>query len=302
MEGTVTKAKLVRVVDGDTIRAETPNGEESLRILSLDTEESRAGSGKPETPWGHKAKEEAESFFAGVQEVVLQFPGNEPLQDCWRKHRGKYDRPLVYVYRDGDIDFQEHMIRQGYSPYFVKYGYAVFEANHRRYTEAERAAQVANIGVWNQPAVNGSEMRNYALLSVWWHMRAQVIDAYRRFRNSHPDVQILDPRLDWEQLGSLADQQADAKVFLELGDLQPVGGRHGLIRVGSQDRPFDVFIPKMDEPAGEEIGNLLWNRCLAGDLQHPRLSYAYLQGTLSKYYGRPQITITSTDQIADQPD
>ena len=62
VKGTTIEATVVRVVDGDTIRVEVNGKEESLRILSLDTEESNA-SPKPVSPWGKEAKKEAEKLF-----------------------------------------------------------------------------------------------------------------------------------------------------------------------------------------------------------------------------------------------
>ena len=167
MAGTRTEVPFVRVVDGDTIKVTTPDGTENLRILALDTEESSASSGKPETPHGHAAKAEAERFFSGVSTVTIEFPGTEAVSECFERYRGNFGRPLVYVYkRQGDalVDFQEHQIGAGFSPYFVKYGRAVFAELDAKYTEAERRAQREHLGIWDQVAANGSEINNYALL------------------------------------------------------------------------------------------------------------------------------------------
>jgi micrococcal nuclease len=220
---------------------------------------------------------------------------------CWNKYRGNYDRPLGFVYLDDGTDFQEHMIRKGYSPYFVKYGYAVFPENHQRYVRAEREAQIQNIGVWNQIAVNGSEMRNYALLSAWWHMRAAKIEIYRRYKQGLTNPPVFDPRFDYEQLVPMAESEETATIFTEVRDLRRVGGRHGLIKVGSEDRPFSIFIPEIDEPAGQEIWNLLANRYLSGDGLHPRLSYVYITGETKMYRGTPEIVLTDVSQLSDSP-
>ena len=253
MQGTTFDATVVRVVDGDTIRVAVPGGsEESLRILSIDTEESRAGGSKPMTPFGVKAKEEAERLFKPGDTVTLEFPGSEPLEQCFKIHRGKFDRLLVYALTADEDDFQEHMIRSGFSPYFMKYGYAIDPDKHRRYQAAEREAQTADRGVWNQIAVNQIELRNYAALGVWWQLRARVIEEYRQVR-SNPGTTILNPRLDHQEITESAVAGESARIFLELSEIRLVGGRHGLIDVGSQDRPFDVFIPRIDEPNGDQI-------------------------------------------------
>ena len=98
--GTTVEATVSRVVDGDTIRVfiADSSDDESLRILALDTEETNAGSSKPITPWGQKAKERAESFFAEGDLVTLEFPGTEDLEVCLPKYRGNFGRLLVFVY------------------------------------------------------------------------------------------------------------------------------------------------------------------------------------------------------------
>lgn len=301
MNGTTFETTVVRVVDGDTVRVATPAGEESLRILSLDTEESHAGGSKPVTPLGNVAKAEAQDFWPVGAPIVLEFPGTEPLEVCWQKYRGNFGRALVHVYRPDGTDYQEHMIRTGFSPYFVKYGYARFAENHARYVEAERDAQSQSIGVWNQIASNGSEINNYAALETWWSLRAEIIEGYRRYVASHPAEPILNTRLDYEQLVQKAQDEEEAVIFTELRDVRQVGSMHGVIGIGSVSKPFDVFLPRIDQPAGEALINLITTRYVAGDLAHPRKGYAYLRGPLKSYHGRPEIVITALGQVSDSP-
>ena len=300
MPGTRVDAEVVRVVDGDTLRVKAGETEESLRILALDTEESSASSNKPETPWGHRAKDEAISFFQPGETVTLEFPGNETPEICWQKYRGNFGRPLVFVYKRDGLDFQEHMIQKGFSPYFVKYGYAVFSENHELYTHAEREAQKAHIGVWNQLVVNGSEARNYAALGVWWSLRAKIIEEYRAFKQANPSASVFNTRLDYERLVELAEDEEEATVFTELRDPQRVGGNHVIIGVGSLQQPFQVFIPNVDEEPGQSIMNLLKNRYISSDIEHPRRSYTYITGPLKIFGGRPEVVVTQTQQIQDK--
>ncbi len=301
MSGTQVTATVVRVVDGDTVRVDNGTGEESLRILALDTEESHAGGSKPVTQWGLKASERAKAIFAAGDEVTLEFPGSEPAEVCWRKYRGNFGRPLVYIYDKDDNDFQEIMIREGYSPYFVKYGYANFPAHHQRYLAAERVAQVAHIGVWDQQTVNHGEMRNYASLGVWWDLRARVIEGYRAFKAANLGAAVFNTRLDYDKLVEMATAGETGVVFTELRDLRRVGGDNGLIGIGSEQQPFKLFLPDLDEPACQAIVHLLENRYMAGDLAHPRRSYAYVMGPMKLFHGRPELVVTSPEQITDEP-
>lgn len=302
IRGTFNKVRFCRVVDGDTIRVSLNPGdekEESLRILCLDTEESYAGGSKPVSPLGHLAKERAEQFFQGADEVTIEFPGNEPWDICLTKYRGNYGRLLVYVYRD-DVDFQEMMIAEGFSPYFTKYGHASFTGHHVRYINAERAAQIAHLGIWDQVKNNHAEIRNYAALTTWWKLRARVIDDFRRLKARDPS--LLDSRLDHEEILRLARKNEVATVFTELSTIDSVGNRGGLIRLGSMERPFNLYIPDITSQTGQEIAHLATNRYISDGEDHPRQSYAFVTGPLSLYRDSPQIILESASQIADRMD
>ncbi len=302
IKGTTVDATVVRVVDGDTIRVEVKGEEESLRILSIDTEESNAGSTKPASPWGKEAKKEAEKLFKAGDKVKLQFPGDESVEECLQKYRGNYGRLLVFVYLDDGTDFQEHMIKKGFSPYFMKYGYAALADNHERYMQAEKEAQIANIGVWNQIEVNGSEVRNYAALGVWWYLRAEIIQNYRRLKQENADAAVFNTRLDYEQILEFAKKEEEATIFTEIRNPKLVAGNNMLIGIGSVEKPFSVFIPKADKAAGLEIMSLIKNRYISTDEEHPRRSYAYVKGELSIYRDKPQIIVTNVKQIMDLPE
>lgn len=179
--------KVERPVDGDTVRIIVNGQSESLHIQALDTEESWAGSDKPSTPWGKKATEHAAELFTPGREIILDFdtPKTDgPLDISLSRFRDNFGRLLALVLI-GDMDFQEHMISLGYSPYFPKYGNVRTETFHRRYMAAERTAQAQHLGVWNQLEVNGSVQRDYPPLTAWWALRAAVIDDYRRARVQH---------------------------------------------------------------------------------------------------------------------
>lgn len=297
--GTTVNATVVRVVDGDTVRLRADGKEQSVRLLALDTEESNRGSStKPLTPWGRKAKEEAQRLLPAGSAVILEFPGTETLEECWEKHRDNFGRVLGFVHKNG-MDFQEHMVREGYSPYFVKYGYVDFTAYHERYTVAEREAQTANRGVWDQLTVNGSEARNYAMLGVWWHLRADLIDQYRGKREANPN--LLNSRRDYARLVELARQEQEVTVFTELREYHRVGGRHVVVTIGSLQQPFQVFVPNADAEPGQTILRLLDNRYIAVEPDHPRRSYAYVRGPLKLFDGKPEIVVRSMEQITDQP-
>ena len=299
MNGTILKATVSRVVDGDTIKVSLHGKEQDewLRILSLDTEESRAGGGKPVTPWGKKAKEKAKSFFHIGDIVTLEFPGNESVEDCMSKYRGNFGRLLVFVHKNG-VDFQEFMIKDGYSPYFTKYGNAPFEAYHKKYSAAERIAQSQKLGLWNQIMVNGSEIRNYHLLSVWWKLRASVVENYRQIKNNWED--LFNTRLDYSTIMNKAGSEDVVTIFTELRKIKKISERSSIVDIGSTKQPFSLFIPDIESEQGQEIINLLETRYIPKDDKHPNRSYAYVTGVLSTWGNKPQMVIQSINQITDE--
>jgi micrococcal nuclease len=296
MFGTAITATVVRAIDGDTLRILSQGREESVRLLALDTEESNKGSNKPITPWGNQAKQTAQQMLPPGTTVTMEFPGQEPVAECWDKHRYNYGRLLGYIHKD-EMDVQERMIYDGYSPYFMKYGYADFPTYHDRYIAAERHAQTAHRGVWDQFTVNGFEARNYAVLGVWWSLRAEAIDDYRAAKLSNSG--LLDSRRDYQQLLDLAKEEADATVFTELREYR-MAGKHVIVTIGSFQQPFQVFLPNGVEE-GQDILRLLDNRYIAADETHPRRGYAYVRGPLKLYQGRPEMVVTSPEQISDSP-
>ncbi|MEA5471819.1 thermonuclease family protein [Spirulina sp. 06S082] len=299
--GTTVEATVHRVVDGDTIRVFLPGIEkdESLRILAIDTEESNAGNSKAVTPWGDKAKERAEELFQPNDIITLEFPGNEDIETCLQRYRGNFGRLLVFVHK-GEIDFQETMIAEGYSPYFVKYGNAIFPDKHQRYIQAERKAQEKNLGVWNQITVNQTEINNYAALGTWWQLRARIIDEYRRIKPQHQN--LFNSRLDFFKLIEKAKNKTSEQVtiFTELRSIRRISQRSGLIKIGSIQQPFSLFLPDLDSETGQETIALLNSRYISRENTYPRRSYAYVTGTLRLFKNAPQISIVSPAQITDE--
>lgn len=297
--GTTIEATVVRVVDGDTIRVQLPylEHEKSLRLLNLETEESNSGSNKSITPWGQQAKERAEKFFQPQDQVTLEYPGNEPADICHRRYQDNYGRPLLLIHKQG-VDYQEVMIREGYSPYFNKYGNAVFPEYHQRYQQAEREAQQANLGVWDQLAVNGEYIHNYAALGIWWGLRAEIIDGFRQYKVHQPN--LLNSRLDFEEIVARAQYQEKVVVFTELRSLRRITAKSARIEIGSVKQPFSLYLPNTESPGGKAVVNLLNNRYFSTE-NAPKRSYAYVAGQLRMFNKNPQITIKSTSQIMDEP-
>jgi micrococcal nuclease len=147
--------------------------------------------------------------------------------------------------------------------------------------------------------VNGSEQRNYALLGIWWTLRADLIDDYRALRESRPE--LLNSRLDYAKLHELAAQEQETTVFTELRSYAPVGQDHAIVDIGSKAQPFKLFLPDIEGEAGQEILRLLDDRYIPKNPDHVRRSYAYVHGPLRLFRDEPEVVVTATDQITDTP-
>ena len=140
--GSEETARVVRVVDGDTIRVELPSGEEAIRYIGIDTPESV----KPGSAVECFAKR-ASAFNARLVEgerVRL-------VRDV--EERDRYRRLLAYVYRARDGLFvNAELVRRGYATV------ATFPPNIAHEGEFKRLARSARLsgrGLWSECAGAG---------------------------------------------------------------------------------------------------------------------------------------------------
>lgn len=313
MDGITIDGVVEKVTDGDTIRVTALDRLFKVRVLGLDTEESNPNPAKPVTNWGKAASAFATEILPLGAPVTIEFPGTEPVLDgdeVATRYLDNFERPLGYIHLaepvDGMTDLTEIMIRRGFSPYFVKYGRSVFPSHDARYDAAERAAQIDDIGVWNQFAANGAMTpeaapRNYARLMVWWELRARIIDGFRAAKAADPDLALFDTRIDYETLVARAGSGDTVTVFMELKEGSTVGGVHHAIRSGSLAQPFQLFMPDEERDQIQDVLRLLSNRYVAEGEDFPRRNYAYVTGALKLFRGRPEMTVEEPSQISDLP-
>ena len=300
MSGTrINNLKLVKVVDGDTIKVELDGEVESLRLCCLDTEESLHGSSKPVTNAGKLASKWAKGFFEADEDglpradirVHIEFDTNDPVTVCLKKHRGNYNRLICYVYKDG-MNYNIQAVRQGWSPYFVKYGRS--RLYHNEFLAAEMKAQAESVGIWD-PAINaGGESRDYDLLLPWWHLRDSVVEGYRKF-----GIQggVKSVRLDYEEILDAAKAKSVLTVFCDLQKgINKWPGDAALIYAGSPTHKFNLWIPDIYTPEAQQVLNVIETRYSGFGR-----GYVYVTGEASLYNGRPQIVIEDIRQISDIP-
>ncbi|MRH43884.1 nuclease [Aquibacillus halophilus] len=128
-------AKVTRVVDGDTMKINLNGKEETIRLLLVDTPETKA----PNTPvqqFGPEASAFAQETLTGKQ-VQLEYDGPK---------RDKYDRLLVYLWI-GNQTFNEMLLEGGYAR--LAYVYDPPYTHYKAYMKAQNRAKDGELGIWN---------------------------------------------------------------------------------------------------------------------------------------------------------
>lgn len=130
-------ATVTRIVDGDTIEVNINGKTEDVRLLLVDTPETK----HPDLPvqqFGPEASKFAKDTLSG-QKVRLEYDGPE---------RDKYGRILAYLWI-GDKTFNQMLLEQGLArlAYIFDPPYTHMDA----FTQAENEAKSAKLGIWSVP-------------------------------------------------------------------------------------------------------------------------------------------------------
>ncbi|SES84868.1 micrococcal nuclease [Methanococcoides vulcani] len=291
----IENLQVTKVVDGDTIKVLIKGEEETLRLIDVDTEESYSGGSKPVTKAGKAATEMAKEYFTspggGFVQVSIEFDTDDPEHVCLAKHRGNYNRLLCYVHK-GDENYNLKLVKEGWSPYFVKYGRS--RLYHEEFMIAEAEAQANNLQIWNPETNCGGLSRDYTTLLPWWSLRASVIEDYREIG---VDAGVLSVRLDYETIKKTAENEEFATVFCDLqSGINKWTGGGALIYAGSKHHKFNLWIPNVDGEEAAPLLQLIEKRYA----KHGR-GYVYVSGKVKKYKYKPQIVLTDLEQLSDFP-
>jgi micrococcal nuclease len=128
-------ARVVRVVDGDTIRVRLDGRTERVRYIGVDTPESV----KPGTPVQCFAKRAAAANAALVAGRSVRLVGDVEQRD-------RYGRLLAYVYREPDGAFvNAELVRDGYARTLT---IAPNVAHARQFAQLARTARTSRRGLW----------------------------------------------------------------------------------------------------------------------------------------------------------
>lgn len=135
---------VVKVQDGDTFVVDINGQEETVRMLGLDTPETKDPR-KPVQCFGLEASNWTKQRLAG-RRVRLE---SDPSQG----ERDRYNRLLMYVWRDDGLFINQTLIADGFAH---EYTYQSKPYKYQSdFQQAEQQARTESRGLWSVAACNG---------------------------------------------------------------------------------------------------------------------------------------------------
>jgi len=130
-------AKVLRVIDGDTIEVSIDSKTEKVRVIGIDTPET-VDPRKLVECFGIEASNKATELLKVGSEVYSE---SDPSQD----NRDKYSRLLRYIWINENLDFGKFMIEEGYA---YEYTYEIPYKYQASYKKAQKEAEADKKGLW----------------------------------------------------------------------------------------------------------------------------------------------------------
>lgn len=129
--------QVVKVVDGDTIKVEKDGKVSTIRLIGINTPETKDPR-KPVECFGVEASNKMISLVNN-QNVELE---NDDSQD----NKDKYGRILRYVFLTNGTNVNYLMIKEGYA---YEYTYNTPYKYQKKFKDAQSWAQQKNLGLWS---------------------------------------------------------------------------------------------------------------------------------------------------------
>jgi micrococcal nuclease len=139
--GPCDPARVLEVIDGDTVKVRLGRKEETVRLIGVDTPETKDPRKEVEC-FGREASRFTTSALEGRQ-VWLTYKPNE--------RRDKYDRLLAYLWLNLDEDpepemFNEELVRKGYARVYPFFPFEYLE----EFRQDEARARARRLGLWGE--------------------------------------------------------------------------------------------------------------------------------------------------------
>ncbi len=136
-KGKTFLAKVVKVIDGDTVKIKLSNGnEETVRLLLVDTPETVHPT-KSVQPFGPEASQFAKELMPANSEIEVELGISE---------RDKYGRLLAYFYVDEKM-VNKLLLEKGLAR--VAYVYAPNTKYIDEFEAIQKKAQTKEVGIWS---------------------------------------------------------------------------------------------------------------------------------------------------------
>lgn len=136
LSSTKQGSKVIKVVDGDTIKVEINDKKETVRLIGIDSPET-VDPRKPVQCFGKEASDKAKEVL-NDQFITLE-------KDETQGERDKYGRLLRYIFLDDDTNFNKLMIDEGFAH---EYTYRIPYKYQKEFKQAEKEAREAKRGLW----------------------------------------------------------------------------------------------------------------------------------------------------------
>ena len=143
---------ITRAIDGDTVDVEFVDAPKNsdrarVRLIGVNTPES-VDPRKPVQCFGKEASAHTTELVAGI---TRERPATLVV-DATQGEYDKYQRLLAYIYLPDGTLLNERIIAGGYG---FEYTYRTPYIHQARFKEAEKAAKIANRGLWAPEACSG---------------------------------------------------------------------------------------------------------------------------------------------------
>ncbi len=135
---------MARVIDGDTVHVYCNGRKEKLRLVGIDTPETKHPF-KPIEYFGPEASARAKGLLAKGSDIWLAY-GKRPRNG--EKPRGKYKRVLAYIFTPDAKNFNARMVSEGYAFAMRRYPHVYMQ----KFINLENRAKRNKRGMWANPA------------------------------------------------------------------------------------------------------------------------------------------------------
>lgn len=298
----IAEDEITKVTDGDTFRFK--NLTKPTRLLFIDTEETFKGKDsddklqqitdkwlehyyeqkqekkseypiKLESPFGMQTTEWAKEFFKDVTRVRIE-------KDDTLRGEDMFGRYLVYLMAEKNgkyVNYALECVRQGYSPYFNKYGNS--SRFHKEFAEAQEYAKTNRLGIWNP---SSKCYPDYEERIKWWNERAEELEYF--YANYANDLSVIN-LLNGDAQKRLKDAAGkEVTVFGNIGEVNIDRFPYLLRNSITKEVSLDILIDEKDLDVYNTI-----------DVKRMESNYFYCAGRIEERDGRFKMYVTNKEQI-----